>query len=370
MALRLLAAFAALGGRLGVVSGCAGGSANPCSGIDACPIGEFCNFDSGSSGICEGCGDSCSCGLPQRGESECNSVCMGPPRGTDGCCCASFNGHVISSDCSAQVCGDMDLQCCGFVFSRDGVCNEPEECFCPDGQRGGTPGSGLASCMNCDDFPGNPHEQCTPGPGTTGSPGLPGWDRDCGVSGYDEECMTRHCSGGDGYGDPGECEELRDEEGNCISCPWFILGLMSLFVFAGVSLMSCAVVNDKLTGDRFRLHQEQGTEVAARCIARWMTTTTSSGENGTSTTHHFHNTFVFSVPMPTPTPTAQHLLITKEFEVDQATWANEGAMVQINHLLGVTGDARNATLVAEMSARTLSPIHMRRCCRVSSCLRN
>ena len=35
-------------------------------------------------------------------------------------------------------------------------------------------------------------------------------------------------------------------------------------------------------------------------------------------------------------------------------WAHEGAMVQINHLLSATGDARNATL-AEMSARKLSP---------------
>jgi hypothetical protein len=354
MALRLLAAFAALG----VVSGCRGGSENSCSEFDACPIGEYCNFVSGSSGICEGCGDSCSCGLPQRGESECNSVCMGPPRGTDGCCCASFNGHAISDDCSAQVCGDMDLQCCAYVFSRDGVCNEPEECFCPDGQRGGPPGSGFASCVNCDDFPGNPFEQCTPGPSTIGSPGLPGWDRDC----DDEECLPQ-CSGG-------ECEEgPRDEEGNCVSCPWSLLGWMSVFVFVGVGLMSCAVLTDKLARERFKLHQEQGTEVAARCIARWMTTTTHSGENGRETYSHYHNTFVFSVPMPTPTPTAQHLLITKDFEVGTGTWADEGAFVQINHLQDVSGDARNATLVAEMSARTLFPIPIPSCHRVSSCLR-
>ena len=232
MALRL-AAFAALSVRLGVVSGCAGGgSGNSCDDYSACELGvEFCNYENGDSGFCEGCGDGCDCGLPQGGEEDCTLMCTGP--------------------------GD-------------------------EGQFFG------------------------------------------------------------GFG---------DEE-----CPWFLVGFLAIFVGAGVGMVSGAAVNDKLTGERFKLHQEQGTEVPARCIARWTTTSTSTDSDGhSSTTTYYHNTFVFCVPMPTPTPTAQHLLITKDFVLGHGDWAHEGAMVQINHLLSATGDARNAILVAEMSARKLSP---------------
>jgi len=139
-------------------------------------------------------------------------------------------------------------------------------------------------------------------------------------------------------------------------CPWSDVGVLAIFVSVGIIMVSCAAVHDKLTGERFKLHQEQGSEVPARCIARWTTTSTSTDSDGhSSTTTYYHNTFVFCVPMPTPTPTAQHLLITKDFVLGHGDWAHEGAMVQINHLLSATGDARNAILVAEMSARKLSP---------------
>ena len=247
MALRL-AAFAALSVRLGVVSGCAdGGSLNSCDLHSPCELGEFCNYESGDSGVCEGCGGGCDCGLPQGGEEDCNSMCTGS--GED-------------------------------AFGEDAF----------------------------------------------------------------------------GFGDGG--------------CPWFIVGFLAIFLGAGVGMVSAAVVNDKLTGERFKLHQEQGTEVPARCIARWTTTDTSRDSDGhTSTTTYYHNTFVFCVPMPAPTPTAQHLLITKDFTVGHGDWAHEGGMVQVNHLLSATGDARNVTLVAEMSARRKLSPPIRSCCRVSSCLR-
>ena len=245
MALRL-AAFAALSVRLGVVSGCAeGGSERSCDEYNLCELGvEFCNYANGDSGVCEGCGDDCDCGLPQGGEEDCNFMCTGP-------------------------------------------------------------------------------------------------------------------AGEDSFGDFGDGE-----------CPWFVVGFLAIFLGVGVATASCAVVNDKLTGERFKLHQEQGTEVPARCIKRWTTISTSSDSDGhSSTTTHYHNSFVYCVAMPTPTPTAQHLLITKDFETGHGDWAHEGAMAQINHLLSTTGDARNAILVSEMSARKLSP-PIRSCCRVSSCLRN
>lgn len=242
MALRL-AAFAALTVRLGVVSGCAeGGSGRSCDDeYNACEFGvEFCNYENGDSGVCEGCGEGCDCGLPQGGEEDCNFMCTGP-------------------------------------------------------------------------------------------------------------------AGEDSFGDVGDGE-----------CDWFTVGFMAIFLGAGVAIVSGAAVRDKLTGERFKLHQEQGTEVPARCIKRW-TTESYDRENRKSVT--YHSRFVYCVAMPTPTPTAQHLLITKDFQTGRGDWAHEGAMVQINHLLSATGDARNATLVSEMSARKLSP-PIRSCCRVSSCLRN
>ena len=76
-----------------------------------------------------------------------------------GCCCATFLGApIIGNDCAGvQVRADTDIVCCAYVFNNDGVCNESDECYCPDGSRGGPPGSGLASCMNCDDIPANPY---------------------------------------------------------------------------------------------------------------------------------------------------------------------------------------------------------------------
>ena len=228
MTLRL-AAFAALSVRLGIVSGCAGGgSGRSCDDYNACELGvEFCNYENGDSGVCEGCGDGCDCGLPQGGEEDCDLMCEGS----------------------------------------------------------------------------------------------------AGVDGF-------------GFG---------DEE-----CPWPVVGFLAIFVGSGVAMVSGAAVNNKLTSERFKFHQVQGTEVPARCIKRWTTISSSrDGDGHSSTTTHYHNTFVYCVPMPTPTPTAQYLLITKDFETGHGDWAHEGAMVQINHLLSATGDARNATLVSEMSARKL-----------------
>ena len=41
-----------------------------------CQQGEFCNFDDGSSGFCEGCVADCyDSGLPAEGEMDCSSNC-------------------------------------------------------------------------------------------------------------------------------------------------------------------------------------------------------------------------------------------------------------------------------------------------------
>ena len=35
--------------------GCSGGSGSPCASNRRCPRGEFCNYDDGDRGTCEGC---------------------------------------------------------------------------------------------------------------------------------------------------------------------------------------------------------------------------------------------------------------------------------------------------------------------------
>ena len=80
---------------------------------------------------------------------------------------------------------------------------------------------------------------------------------DCGGGYEDEDCITQ-CTGTDSNGNGGQCEEIRDEEGNCIACPWMILCFLSAFLLAGVCLASWGVVSNKLTGDHFKLHQAQG----------------------------------------------------------------------------------------------------------------
>ena len=54
--------------------------------------------------------------------------------------------------------------------------------------------------------------------------------------------------------------------------------------------------------------------------------------------------------MPQPTSDAQYFKITKDFEVRQNEWANEDSSAEVNHLMSVIGDARNALLVSEMGA--------------------
>ena len=201
----------------------------------------------------------CDCGLPARGEAECNA-CFAPPTGTNGCCCATFFGDAVPrSDCSGgvQVCADTDLVCCGNLHSGDGVCNEAAdaECLCPDGQRGDP--NGVASCMECDNFhlPPSPDARCVATAATTGQ--LPrGWDSDCGGGYGEEECMTSCTTNG-------ECEVMRDEDGNCEACPMVLLGFLTIFLFVGWALASCAIVNDKLTGDVFKLHAEQVSSAVA-----------------------------------------------------------------------------------------------------------
>ena len=60
-----------------------------CSADTLCPIGDFCNYDRGNSGVCEPCNDcggpdpdQCnSCGLPSAGVNDCINACAsdGPP---------------------------------------------------------------------------------------------------------------------------------------------------------------------------------------------------------------------------------------------------------------------------------------------------
>ena len=108
-------------------------------------------------------------------------------------------------------------------------------------------------------------------------------------------------------------------------------------------------VKDMRTRERFKLHQEQGAEVSGRCIARRVETGPAVGPEEQSIPH-WYNTVVFSVRMLEPTPTAQHILVTKDYEVNQDNFAEEGSVVQINHLLTATGDARNAILVSQIES--------------------
>ena len=135
-------------------------------------------------------------------------------------------------------------------------------------------------------------------------------------------------------------------------CPWAFIGFLSVFVLGGMLGSSYVVVKDMRTRERFKFHQEQGAEVSGRCIARrsdTVTHTSGDGQDRTNSTHtKYYITVVFSVPMPEPTPTAQHVLVTGNFEVNPDNWAHEGSVVQINHLLTATGDVRNAILVSEI----------------------
>ena len=340
-----------------VISGC-GDQRGSCGGGGACPGGQFCNFDFGMAdgSNCETCTGDCDCGLPPRGQTECNNVCLGPKTGTDGCCCSAFSGAAIqpASDCAgAQMCADNDLACCAHVFSGDGVCNEQEVCYCSDGTLPSQSASG--SCPNCDDFPGNAYAQCVPGPGTTGTLS-PKWDRDCGFGGGDGERCMESCSGGSsnrhgGQMDRGQCEEMRDPEtGECTVCPLALFGGLSLFFVVGVAVSSGAMVGDKLQGEKIKLHREQGVEVQARCIRAWTTIETHQTENGTSQHTIHHITLVYCVPMPAPSE--QYYQITMDFDGTSGR-EQAGAQVMVNHLLAATGDARNVIIVDDMGASQL-----------------
>jgi hypothetical protein len=132
-------------------------------------------------------------------------------------------------------------------------------------------------------------------------------------------------------------------------CPWAFIGFLSVFVLAGMLGGSYFAVKDMRTRERFKLHQEQGAEVSGRCIARRVETGPAVGPEEQSIPH-WYNTVVFSVRMLEPTPTAQHILVTKDYEVNQDNFAEEGSVVQINHLLTATGDARNAILVSQIES--------------------
>jgi hypothetical protein len=175
---------------VGAVSGCGEPADVACSAGSPCPDGSFCNFDRDDGGMCEGCDGECDCGLPSRGETECNTVCsggaqsLGPKTGTGGCCCGAFLGVEIqsSTDCAGgQMCANTDLACCVHLYSSDGVCNEQQPCFCDDGlsvndgtsDRGCTQPGGM--CYNV-----TTNEQCVAGDGLTGEQPAFGWDwTDC-----------------------------------------------------------------------------------------------------------------------------------------------------------------------------------------------
>ena len=161
-----------------------------------------------------------------------------------------------------------------------------------------------------------------------------GWDADCGYRDDEdgEDCHTTM---------NGECADGCDGENAAT-----MLAFLSIFVAAGVSVISVGTVGTWLTRQRNQLHQEHGAEAEARCVKRW-SAVVGSGDNRTT---QLHMTLVYCVPMPQPTAEVQYLKITKDVKViNQLDWKQEGEMLAINHLLKNTGDARNSVIVAEMN---------------------
>ena len=63
-----------------------------------------------------------------------------------------------------SVCANTELACCAEIFSDDGVCNEPEECYCDDGSRGSRQEcSSRGAQYTCDDAVDNPYVRAVPG---------------------------------------------------------------------------------------------------------------------------------------------------------------------------------------------------------------
>ena len=112
-----------------------------CDDVYGCPCDEFCNFDDGTSGFCEGCHADCSDpmhGLTENGKADCQDHC-----GQSASATASFGSCCDSS----KPCQSGDF--CNYANSASGVCEPcPDPAFLVDCTGPGVSNTGRDDCYD------------------------------------------------------------------------------------------------------------------------------------------------------------------------------------------------------------------------------
>ena len=112
-----------------------------CDDVYGCPCDEFCNFDDGTSGFCEGCHADCSDpmhGLTENGKADCQDHC----------------GQSASATASFGSCCDSSKPCqsggfCNYANSASGVCEPcPDPAFLVDCTGPGVSNTGRDDCYD------------------------------------------------------------------------------------------------------------------------------------------------------------------------------------------------------------------------------
>lgn len=237
-----------------------------------------------------------------------------------GCCCEDDAGCNSPLRCAAD-----DVYCCMERRRHDGVCNENgsvPECWCGADSRGhlsnleclsaASGGDASCSCDNCDDFVPIVLEIACAQAASCEEGGAcePGWD--------DDDC-DRGCDGPD-------CD---NQDGCAAMMGMFVV--QAILVVVGVGLVSGCIFEHIHSGKTLELHRTHGQTVGGRCVAQW-----SKGDDPPIS----YCRMVYCVRMPNPTATAAFWMVTKEVR----SWAKEGDVVQMNHIMSVTGNPCSAVL--------------------------